>query len=451
MSLALRYAARSDRGLLREGNEDSLYAGPRLLVVADGMGGHAAGEVASAIAVGALAPLDEDAPGGDLLDILSDALDDANEQLRERVRADAELEGMGTTVTALLFAGSRIGVVHIGDSRAYLLRDGLTQITEDHTLVQSFVREGRISPDEASTHPQRSLLTRALDGRGSIEPDLSVREAKVGDRYLLCTDGLSGVVSDETMQEALGRADLGEAVDRLVELALRAGGPDNVSVVLAEVIEGRAATTTPIIDGAAAEGRRDTGPSATHAAGRAALAGRTSDAGSDTAAEPVAARPVAREPRGSGRRIAVVAGLTALVLGGTAAAAWAYVRSQYYVGVDDDRVAIFQGVEGSVAGVDLATVEEREDLTVDALPAFQADRVRKGIPADDRPHAERIVGALQRQARACASPLPTASPTVVPSALPTATGSALPAPRSSPTASPLPVPVPTTDCVAVAP
>src|SRR5919199_2164126 len=166
MTLTLRFAARSDRGLLRDGNEDSVYAGPRLLAVADGMGGHAAGEVASAVAIAALAPLDEDAPGADLLAALRHATLSANTQLREMVAADSALDGMGTTLTALLSAGVRLGLVHVGDSRAYLLRDGeLTQITHDHSLVQTLVDEGRISADEASHHPQRSLILRALDGR----------------------------------------------------------------------------------------------------------------------------------------------------------------------------------------------------------------------------------------------------------------------------------------------
>ncbi|MDP9221096.1 MAG: protein phosphatase 2C domain-containing protein, partial [Actinomycetota bacterium] len=189
MSLTLRYAARSDVGLLRDGNEDSLYAGPRLLAVADGMGGHAAGEVASAVTIAALAPLDEDVPGADLLAALRTGVESANSQLREMVSADPALEGMGTTLTALLWAGARLGLVHVGDSRAYLLRDGeLHQITHDHTLVQTLIDQGRIRPEEADAHPQRSMLTRVLDGRGDTAADLSVREARAGDRYLLCTD-----------------------------------------------------------------------------------------------------------------------------------------------------------------------------------------------------------------------------------------------------------------------
>src|SRR5438270_587038 len=209
-------AARSPVGLLRAINEDAMYAGPRLLAVADGMGGHAAGEVASRVAIETVAPLDDDLPGSDLITALRDAVETANGYLRDMVAADSALEGMGTTLTALLSAGQRLGLVHVGDSRAYLLRDGeLNQITHDHTLVQSLVDEGRITPEEATTHPQRSWITRALDGRGEIELDLSIREARPGDRYLLCTDGLSGVVSEDTMQEALLLPSPQEACDRL--------------------------------------------------------------------------------------------------------------------------------------------------------------------------------------------------------------------------------------------
>ncbi|MGI8537548.1 MAG: PP2C family protein-serine/threonine phosphatase, partial [Mycobacteriales bacterium] len=256
MTLALRFAARSHTGLLREGNEDSVYAGPRILAVADGMGGHAAGEVASAVAIAALAPLDEDAPGTDLLDVLRERAVAANEHLRDMVSGDQTLDGMGTTLTALLFAGNRLGMLHIGDSRAYLLReDTLTQITHDHTLVQKLVDEGRISEEEASTHPQRSLITRALDGRDGIDPDLSVREVRAGDRYLLCTDGLTGPVGRvKTLQEALQLASPQEACDRLVQLALRGGGPDNVTVIVADVVDAaNLRPTAPVVAGAAAD------------------------------------------------------------------------------------------------------------------------------------------------------------------------------------------------------
>jgi cell division protein FtsW (lipid II flippase)/serine/threonine protein phosphatase PrpC len=262
VTLALRFAARSHAGLLRTMNEDSVYAGPRLLAVADGMGGHAAGEVASAVAIASLAPLDEDAPGADLLAALKEAADSANAHLRDMVLADSALRGMGTTLVALLFSGGRLGLLHVGDSRCYLLRDGeLTQITHDHTLVQQLIDDGRITEEDASTHPQRSVITRVLDGRGDVELDLSVRAARAGDRYLVCSDGLTGPVgSNETLREALSMPDPQDAVDRLVQLALRGGGPDNVTVIVADVVDEDVPVTPPVVAGAAAEAPQEAPP-----------------------------------------------------------------------------------------------------------------------------------------------------------------------------------------------
>src|SRR5713226_1808956 len=239
MSIALRYTVRSDVGLLREGNEDSAYAGPHLLAIADGMGGHAAGEVASAVAIATLAPLDADTAGIDMLQALADAIAQANAELRQIARADPSTEGMGTTLTALLWSGDEVALCHIGDSRAYLLRDDeYHRITHDHTLVQSLVDEGKLTPEAAASHPQRSLVMRALQSSIPAEPDLAMLKAKVGDRYLLCSDGLSDVVSDETVQKTLTQlTDLDEAVGKLIDLAIRSGGPDNITCVLADVIE----------------------------------------------------------------------------------------------------------------------------------------------------------------------------------------------------------------------
>ena len=258
MTLVLRYAVRSDVGLLREGNEDSAYAGPRLLAVADGMGGHAAGEVASSLTIASMAKLDSEPPGGDMLAELSSAVAAANTRLQEMIIANPAVEGMGTTLTALFWSDGHAAVCHIGDSRGYLLREGeLYQITHDHTLVQSLVDEGRISADDVSTHPQRSLLLRALDGRSIAEPDLSVHDGQAGDRYLLCSDGLSGVVSDETLRETLATIEDPEAVTRqLIELALHGGGPDNITCIVADVVDTATSrvppTGTPVMAGAAA-------------------------------------------------------------------------------------------------------------------------------------------------------------------------------------------------------
>src|SRR6266508_5224584 len=247
MTLTMRYAARSDRGLIRDGNQDSVYAGPRLLAVADGMGGMAAGDVASNIVIAAMAPLDEDVPGNAMVDI--------------------------------------------GDSRAYLLRGGeFAQVTKDDTYVQMLVDEGRISLEEANSHPQRSLLTRALDGRDA-DPEYSVRQAMASDRYLICSDGLSGVVSAETIEATLREYDDPQAcTERLIQLALRGGGPDNITVIVADVTSDDILEEQPIVGGAAA---RDDG-AATSASDESTPASRASAL---TSPRPPVPEPVA----GNGR------------------------------------------------------------------------------------------------------------------------------------------------------
>ncbi len=262
MTLALHYALRSDVGLLREGNEDSAYAGPRLLAIADGMGGHAAGEVASAVAISAIAPLDRQGltSSEDMLDALAAAVASARNTLHDMSASDPAVEGMGTTLTALLWAGAQVAVCHIGDSRAYLLRDGdLYQITRDHTLIQSLVDEGRLSPAAAANHPQRSLIMRALQGSTDADPDLAMHEALLGDRYLLCSDGLTDVVADESVHDVLSTVpDPDQAVNQLITLAIHNGGPDNITCIVADVIDSAAGPGTPsqdtIMAGAAANG-----------------------------------------------------------------------------------------------------------------------------------------------------------------------------------------------------
>jgi protein phosphatase len=236
-TLTVRYAVQSDIGLHREDNEDSAYAGARLLAVADGLGGHAGGEVASAAVIEALRPLDTEVPAGELLNALDHAVRRASSALRDIVKDDPSLRGMGTTLTALLWSGSQLGLVHIGDSRAYLVRDGdVFQITHDHTMVQSLLDDGKITADEVASHPQRWLLLRAL-GDGSSEPDLQLREARAGDRYLLCSDGLHEVAAaDSIARVLLTVADPDQAAKDLIALAIDGGGPDNVTCIVADVL-----------------------------------------------------------------------------------------------------------------------------------------------------------------------------------------------------------------------
>ena len=237
MKLALDFVAVSDRGLVRANNEDSAYAGPHLLVLADGMGGHAAGEVASQLMVEHLEHLDRDPEDADMLALLGAAAEDGNASIKASVAEHPERAGMGTTLTAAMFNGHELGLIHVGDSRGYLLRKGeLRQLTVDDTFVQSLVNDGKLAPEDVSSHPQKSLILKAYTGR-AVEPHLELIQVKPGDRILLCSDGLSDPVTQQTIQLALGDGTPEMAANRLIELALRSGGPDNVTVVVAEVVE----------------------------------------------------------------------------------------------------------------------------------------------------------------------------------------------------------------------
>ncbi|MFU8853889.1 PP2C family protein-serine/threonine phosphatase [Micromonospora sp. SL1-18] len=453
MTLTLRYAAHSDRGLIRDGNQDSVYAGPRLLAVADGMGGMAAGDVASNIVIGAMAPLDEDVPGDALVDALRSAVGTANQQLRDTVDANPQLEGMGTTLTATLFSGSKFGMVHIGDSRAYLLRNGeFAQITKDDTYVQMLVDEGRISAEEASSHPQRSLLTRALDGR-DIDPEYSVRQVLPGDRYLICSDGLSGVVSADTIADAMRQyAEPQQCVERLVQLALRGGGPDNITVIIADATDQDIVEATPIVGGAAARdrGMATSADVSTPAARASALSAPRAAAPE----EPADARDDEPERRRH-RPLRTAAMLLALlvILGGGVFGGWSYTQRQYYVGATEDgQLAVFRGVPGQIAGLDLSSLHSTSPVKLDDLTLAAQEQVKQGIQARNEPDAERRLAELinddptNPNLKPICPPSPTAmaaSPTPVPTPTPSTTASAsTPAASASvvPSASATPVP-----------
>jgi PPM family protein phosphatase len=241
MGVILRAAMVTDLGLVRSNNEDSAHVGSRLVAVADGMGGLPAGELASDLVIKALAPLDEapDDTDADPLEQLTAAVEDGNNRVADMVDEDPAREGMGTTVTALLLAGERFGLVHVGDSRCYVLHEGtLEQITRDDTLVQSLVDRGALTPAQARAHPQRSLVTQAVQGR-PMTISGGILDARAGDRYLLCSDGLSDVVTDEAIATALASyPEAQECAEQLVKLAVQAGGPDNITVIVADVTAG---------------------------------------------------------------------------------------------------------------------------------------------------------------------------------------------------------------------
>ena len=263
--LLLNYAAISDVGRVRKDNQDSGYAGPWLLAVCDGVGGAARGDIASATAVGELRQLDEPPPDGvELLNRVTDALHRAHQRIGRLVDEDPTLDGTSTTATVALFDGSRVGVGHVGDSRAYLFREGeLSQLTTDHTFVQGLIDEGRITETEARTHPHRNLILKALDGIHDSDPDLFVLEVVPGDRLLVCSDGASGVLDDSRMADILATGTPDYAAVELVRASLEEGSSDNVTCIVADVVsDERAAADPSIADlepqlvGAAAELRR---------------------------------------------------------------------------------------------------------------------------------------------------------------------------------------------------
>jgi len=412
LEIALRFAARSDVGLVRQVNQDSGYAGPHLLVVADGMGGHAAGDVASSIAIGEMVSLDGESHGADdALDLLADALHTANIELQQAMENQPELQGMGTTVTALLRAGNKIAVAHIGDSRAYLLRDGtFTQITHDHSFVQSLIDEGRITEEEAQGHPQRSLVTRVLTGADGDEPDLAMREAHVGDRYLVCSDGLSGFVAGDTIQEILEQGmPPGRTADRLVELTMRAGAPDNVTCVIGDVVDlvkDKAPPTAHEVVGAAAERRHTTTSSVpvTPAAKAAALSRQVNAADVEEAAD-VESMRLAEEGPSSGRRhwvrgfSLVVLVLAVLAGGGYAAYDWS--QRQYFVGEAKGHVAIYQGISQNIGPWNLSHVIADSEVALSDLPDFYRSKVDATVTAVTIDDARRLVKDLGTQADEC--------------------------------------------------
>ena len=416
MTLVLRYSARSDRGLVRQNNQDAVYAGPRLLALADGMGGHAAGEVASSLVISALAPLDDDDPGDDLLRELHAATVEGNAAIHRHVLEAPDLEGMGTTLTAILFKGSRLGLVHIGDSRAYQLRDGvLTQITKDDTFVQSLIDEGRITEEEAHTHPQRSLLLRAITGQ-DVDPSLTVREARPGDRYLLCSDGLSGVVSAETLATTLeSYPDARDCTDRLIELALRGGGPDNITCIVADVVDVGFGEDDPIVGGAAGDGY-DAAPPPDSAAARASAATMTRTA-------PMRVVPPAPAAAAPHRRLRLALGVVAVlaVLAGGAVLAGTWVLQQYYVGPNEGRVAIFQGVHGNVLGIPLQRLVENSDIALTDLPETTRSSVEDGVLVTEGGldgARERVAMLRSSMLPPCPAPAPPAGPPPATAALP---------------------------------
>jgi PPM family protein phosphatase len=370
-------AAATDVGRMRKNNEDSYLSSKPVAAVADGMGGHSAGEVASAIAIEELAALGDRGPWENetaATDDLKQAILRANRRIREMAAGDRKLNGMGTTLVALLEDGDMVHVANVGDSRGYLLRQGeLSQVTVDHSLVQELVDDGRLSPEDAERHPQRSVITRALGIEPEVEFDLFTYKLQVGDRLLLCSDGLSDVVGTTQIRNVLLRVRSPQkAARQLVTVANEQGGPDNITVVVVDAVDesalpevddetgdltaGAAIGAMPLVEGDGAPGRRG---------GRAARTAKD--------------RSLAMHRR---LQRVLVAGIVVLVAAALLVAGRSFLFSRYWVGFDGDTVAVFQGVPGNVAGLRFSRLVERSPVGRAQVPPGYAARLDDGVQAD---------------------------------------------------------------------
>jgi protein phosphatase len=383
-NLSLRFAARSEIGKVRRNNEDAGYAATDLLVVADGMGGHEAGELASAATVAAVVAAASNSAGADeVLHQLSDAVVTSGEYIADVVAGNRDLAGMGTTMTVVALREERIAMAHVGDSRAYVYRDGvLQQMTKDHTFVQTLVDSGEITLEQAAVHPRRNLMMRAIDGIHAVEVDLSVRETREGDRYLLCSDGLCGVIDANTISDCLSQEDLTQVVTLLIDAAMLAGAPDNITVVVADVVSD-AIEIDPVLIGSAADSTNQSRLPAV-------------DFPEEGESTPKAIDQIVLEV---GRNwlapVLATIGVIALSMGMTL---W-WLANQWFVGVYEktDVVAIFQGVPagGMYRLVEISNIEAA------SLPDFERDQVYQTFESGDLESAEAAVKRLELSANLC--------------------------------------------------
>ena len=439
MTLQLSYVAHSDIGLIRKNNQDSGYASPHLLVVADGMGGAAAGDLASAVAVDTIRKIEIPTTGQDMLEVLALAVQQANDKIAELVESDLSLEGMGTTVTGAVFDGTNLGLAHIGDSRAYLWRDGhLERLTHDHTWVQSLVDDGKISETEAAMHPHRSLLLKVLNGQPTNDPDLTRVPVMPGDRLMFCSDGVCGLLDDDVIEAALQLPDLNDAAERLIAESLNQGGIDNITVIVADVVESEGSDDV-IVLGAASE---HPNPADSVLRDRPAeeedpeetLVTNLVDFEPPPVDDEERYSPQAPHQRRFRRPLI---GLLLLLLIAVAGLGLAYgwTRTQYFVGTDQDQVAIFQGLSDGLPGLSLSRVYEIQQLTVSELPPFYQEQVKANIDVPSLDSARATVAELTEAAKTCASPQPTTSPRTTPGSRPSPTPTASPGGKPNPTPS----------------
>lgn len=383
-NLSLRFAARSEIGKVRRNNEDAGYAATDLLVVADGMGGHEAGELASAATVAAVVASASSSVGADeVLNQLAEAVITSGEYIADVVSGDRDLAGMGTTMTVVALREDRIAMAHVGDSRAYVYRDGaLQQMTKDHTFVQTLVDSGEITIEQAAVHPRRNLMMRAIDGIHAVEVDLSVRETREGDRYLLCSDGLCGVIDANTIAECLAQEDLTQAVTLLIDAAMAAGAPDNITVVVADVVSD-ALEVDAVLIGSAADSVNQS---------------RLPDVDFPEEGE-VSIQIIERvllEARKSWL-VPVLSTIGVIALGFLVAISW--LANQWFVGVYEKTsvVAIFQGVPAG----GMYRLVEISEIGAASLPEFERDQVYQTFESGDFANAEAAVKRLKLSAELC--------------------------------------------------
>jgi PPM family protein phosphatase len=404
-------------GRVREGNEDSYMVREPLFAVADGMGGHQGGEVASNLALASMESIaQEPPPDGDSAPRLAEVVREANRVVLQRANSDPSLSGMGTTLTAVLAgSGGRVHLAHVGDSRAYLLRDGeMSQLTRDQTVVQRLVDEGRISPEEAEIHPQRSILTNALGVDRDIEVDEASYELGVGDRLLLCSDGLSGMVPEVDIQRILvENEDPQAACDALVEAANQAGGQDNITALILDAVEDKQVAAEPAVGAppaappgeaptSAAETQPPSQPAATPAAEPAVPVGEPAREAGPYEFE---AGRTGRGGRG-GRLLLWILIPLLLIAGGLFAVKRLFIDNQWFVGVSEEgNVALFRGVPAEPLGFELFTLESETDLQASQVSQLRPEwsNLEDGITEESQEGAQAIIeemrAAVEQQQR----------------------------------------------------
>jgi protein phosphatase len=401
-------AAVSHVGKIRANNQDSGYAGRHLFLVADGMGGHAGGDVASAIALKRIVESDKPyASAQDAEFALQTALLAANTMLAETVFDHAELTGMGTTASALLRVGDQMALAHIGDSRIYLFRDGaLEQISADHTFVQRLVDSGRITQEEAAVHPRRSVLMRVLgDVDSSPEIDTAVLDTRPGDRWLICSDGLSSYVSDDKIRTVLSTfAGTKDATNRLVRESLDQGAPDNVTVVLVDIGDNaESASSPPLTVGSAALPLTYEADSARRALRLPTLllhplkSTQHEDSHFEPESEEYLDELILEDKRRAlRRRITWLAGIVLIIAAIVVGLLFAYrwTQTHYYVGSNGETVAIFQGVQQNLGPISLHSVYQQTSIKLEDLSPYTRSTVEETISADNLEDARAIIERL---------------------------------------------------------